>query len=309
MLSLTFIIPFCYTYGMDIVQMEYIVKVADERNITRAAERLHISQPALSRAIARIESNLGVAVFRREGKQLVLTEMGSHVYTWAKETLTSYIQLNETIHPHGDGERQILRITCSGNVFARNIIIPFLKDNPDINIVDFEFRLNAYPDIINTVDCALSVKDFHGDDIQSFVMYKSPLYVTLPSHHPLAHREKVSLKDLKEERFIISRTDTVFYEQVEDMFRRIGGYFHVGTIVEKEHMLHMLREGIGASITMIEGADFVTGSPDAVARPLAEDFCFMNVYFAYKIQPEYSSAFKKFRSYAQKYKHKALERS
>lgn len=292
---------------MDIVQMEYVVKVAEEQNITRAANRLHISQPALSRAISRIETNLSIALFRREGKQLVLTPLGQHVYEWCKSTLSSYSDLMDTIHPFKGENHEVLHIACSGNVFARNIIIGFLKLHPNIKIVDFQYSHTSYPDIIHTVDCALSVKDFYGSDIQSFVIYRSPLYVVMPKSHPLANREKIYLYDLKDFHFIASNTDGVFYEIVDDMLRKLGGRFQIGTEVEKDHMLHMLNEGMGCSITMAEGAHFVRDSDYAVYRPLADDFAYMDIHFAYKRQPEYSDAFKKFRSFAHKYHSKILK--
>lgn len=73
---------------MSIAQLEYFVAVAEEGHLTRAASRLHISQPPLTRAVHRLESELGVSLFERTSRGMLLLPAGERLLTRAKEILS-----------------------------------------------------------------------------------------------------------------------------------------------------------------------------------------------------------------------------
>ena len=72
---------------MELTQLQYFAAVAESLHMTRTAERLHVAQPALSQAISRLEKELGVALFHREGRHLTLTVYGSYLYERIKAPL------------------------------------------------------------------------------------------------------------------------------------------------------------------------------------------------------------------------------
>ena len=79
---------------MNIKQLRYFYEIANEGQITRAAKKLHIAQPPLSQALKALETNLGVLLFERNGRQMELTEAGEVLYEKAK---TIFYKIDETI--------------------------------------------------------------------------------------------------------------------------------------------------------------------------------------------------------------------
>src|SRR5881296_1826368 len=80
-------IPFRYARSMELRHLRYFVAVSEEQNVTRAAARLHVSQPPLSRQIRDLEEELGVALFEHSAKAVRLTEAGKVFLTEARAVL------------------------------------------------------------------------------------------------------------------------------------------------------------------------------------------------------------------------------
>src|SRR5271170_4764980 len=95
---------------MELRHLRYFVAVAEEENVTRAAERLHVSQPPLSRQIRDLERELGVELFRRTAKSLALTEAGKIFLVEARAVLLRAEQAVLTVRTVAAGERGRLRI-------------------------------------------------------------------------------------------------------------------------------------------------------------------------------------------------------
>lgn len=94
-------------------QLEYVVVTAEEKNITRAAKRLFISQPSLSISLSQLERELGSPVFERQNGGLKLTYTGTLFYEWAKTVLASKQFLNDRLTEIKAGERERIRIGIS----------------------------------------------------------------------------------------------------------------------------------------------------------------------------------------------------
>src|SRR3984957_20170980 len=102
--------PFRYAAGMELRHLRYFVVVAEEQNVTRAAERLHVSQPPLSRQIRDLEQELGVALFRRTAKSLALTEAGKIFLNEARGVLLQAEQAMQTVRTVATGSPGQLRV-------------------------------------------------------------------------------------------------------------------------------------------------------------------------------------------------------
>ena len=103
---------------MELRHLRYFIVVAEEQNVTRAAERLHVSQPPLSRQIRDLEDELGVELFRRTGRSLALTEAGKIFLIEARAVLLRVDKAVETVRTVARGDRGSLRIGYAPSLTA-----------------------------------------------------------------------------------------------------------------------------------------------------------------------------------------------
>lgn len=192
---------------MNLVMLEYFVVSAEERSFSGAAEKLYVSQPAITRQIQNLEKELHVTLFERTRSGLVLTEEGKTIFYQAKAVLNDVNQILEansnTLTP------QKLRIGFSGNLEIHTLfhVISVMTqkhpecklefDNKNMGILYSRLRKGTYDIIV----CPLTGL-YHDESIEILPFIRSPLVLAVSEHNPLSAKKTVSLKDLKDERFI-----------------------------------------------------------------------------------------------------------
>jgi len=123
--------------GMELRHLRYFVAVAEELNVGRAAQRLHISQPPLSRQIQQLEANLNVRLFRRERKRMHLTPVGRAFLDQARSLLEASDRAVRVAQRAERGEVGRLRIGFIDAIttgFLANALVRFRKERPDVEI-------------------------------------------------------------------------------------------------------------------------------------------------------------------------------
>jgi DNA-binding transcriptional LysR family regulator len=185
------------------------VAVAEEENVTRAAARLHVSQPPLSRQIRDLEDQLGVTLFERTPKSLRLTEAGKVFYREAREVLARADEAVAAVKAVAGGEAGELHVGFAPSLTVE--ILPralrrFQETSPGVKVSlhdhSTEQMLAGLRD--GSLDAALMVKTssaaLRGMQFRNLVTY----HVCVAAHpsHPLAKQRKVSLSSLANERLI-----------------------------------------------------------------------------------------------------------
>ena len=126
---------------MDVRDYEYIVAIADQGSITRAAEQLFITQPALTKFLQRIEKELGLSLFVRKGKQFILTEAGQKYVEVGHEILRLDRKLTEQLKQDGITQKKRIRLGFSmGRLYElmESVLPQFHSVYPDIQIIAME---------------------------------------------------------------------------------------------------------------------------------------------------------------------------
>ena len=122
---------------MELTQLQYFMEVAESLHMTRTAERLHVAQPALSQAIARLERELGVQLFRRERRQLSLTVYGAYLLERLRTPLSVIESLPSEISELMRGENRTVRLHVqAATTLVTDAIIAYKTSHPDV-----KFRL------------------------------------------------------------------------------------------------------------------------------------------------------------------------
>lgn len=186
---------------MELRVLNYFVATAQELNMTRAAQKLLVSQPALSRQIADLEDELGVKLFNRQPRHLTLTPAGQYLYEQAKEILTLASKTKSNLQSSAviSGDLTI----AAGESFAMqrlmNIVSNIIRNYPTVKIHilsgDYEFaerRLNT-----GAVDFAVIIGNLPLDNYASLQLPEKDTWgVLMTKDDPLAKKSAITAEDL-----------------------------------------------------------------------------------------------------------------
>lgn len=196
---------------MNLQQLEYFKKIAETENFTTAAVAVSVTQPALSKAISKLETELNVPLFERNGRNVKLTTFGKaflkHANLALMEIEKGIDELQDMLNPN-KGIISISSTYCIGTYFMPFIISDFLNCCPNTK---FQFNHQSTPEILKDlkygkIDLGFydNVDDIHKlNEVKSIPVKKEEYVLIVSKNHPLSKETVVSLKDLKDESFIV----------------------------------------------------------------------------------------------------------
>ena len=209
---------------MDLFQLETFLAVAEERSFSRAAARLHRTQPAVSQAIAKLEGELGEVLFERSSRDGTLTDAGEVLREYAQKLLNLRAEATDAL-----GELRELhrgRLNLAANEYTCLYLLPLLdefrRQNPRIKVSVQRALASRIPDevLMHAVD--LGVLSFRPDDpqVRSVVVYRDELAFVVNPRHPLAKAAEVSIRQLGEQNFIAHNIASPQRQKVIQIFNR-----------------------------------------------------------------------------------------
>ncbi|HTZ25981.1 MAG TPA: LysR family transcriptional regulator [Streptosporangiaceae bacterium] len=197
--------------------LRYFVMVAEEGNLTRAAERLFVSQPALTKQIRQLESQMGVGLFTRSRAGMTLTAAGQALAKQAPAILADWDRALREAKSAASQAAQVLRVgflAGAANEATQEILAAFSRRRPGWRV---EMRAASWLDptaglACGDADVALLRLPFPGQDsLRTEVLLTEPRWVALPSAHPLAGRDQVCFRDLWDEPFVAAPAETSWW--------------------------------------------------------------------------------------------------
>ncbi len=203
---------------MDTLALESFVAVADEASFSRAAERLFVTQPAISKRIATLEEDLGVALFDRLGRQLSLTETGSSLLISARRILADLATSREAILSLGDHVAGQLRLATSHHIGIHrlpSVLKAFTQRYPDVELdllfLDSELAI----DKVTSGDIELAIVTLPESEhkaLSNTLIWQDPLVIVAAPDHPLCAKQrsrKHSVKALSEHPAVLPSRNTI----------------------------------------------------------------------------------------------------
>ena len=259
---------------MDLRRLRYLVTVADEGHITRAAERLGLQQPPLTRQIRSLEDELGVRLFERLPRGVKPTEAGRAVVEEARAILARAERLGDLARRAARGEqgRLAVGVTSSGafHPFVAQQIRAFRTAAPGVQLALAE---DGTPELIRgleeeRLDAAfLRSRGALGADLLIEPLLEEPMVAALPTGHPLAAQAAVKLAALAEETFVFYRRPSGpgLYDAIMAACLAAGFSPNVGQEASRmASSLSLVASGLGVSIVPasmqrmnVEGVAFV----------------------------------------------------
>ncbi|MBM7328000.1 LysR family transcriptional regulator [Agrobacterium sp. S2] len=215
---------------MELRHLRYFLAVAEEEHFGRAAEKLHIVQPALSMQIRSMEDELGTPLFTRTSRKVELTEAGEILVAEARRTIGQAERAKELVIKSAKGELGSIRIGFSGNASFVGKLIDDLKlfhrQSPDVEIELHEMAPREQADAIFAGEldigyCPTFDIDFHPD-LNAMRIGSWPWLIAMNAEHPLVVRKEVHKVDLLNEPFVLYAGDGADNGQLE-LLRQVLG--------------------------------------------------------------------------------------
>ncbi len=207
-------------------QLQVFESVAKNLSYTRAAEELHLTQPAVSMQIKQLEETVGLPLFEQIGKKNFLTEAGHCVLEHAISITSKLQSIEHDIEQLKgiDGGRLRVCIASTVNYFATRLISRFSQNHPSVQIsLDVTNRHDLLKRLeSNEPDLVLMGRPPTKADLISTAFMDNPLVIIANPHHRLAGKQDVSIKELSNEKFVLREKGSGTRAAMEDMFRKHG---------------------------------------------------------------------------------------
>ena len=233
---------------MEVYQLEYFKVISECASLTEAADRLHVSQPSLSRCVRKMEEEVGVPLFDRVGRNLILNGAGEVVLRCASAALDT---IDAIVPEVGDYLRDRAQTV---NLFAP---MPLADDG--MALVSFKRK---YPDVLVRVgvgwltgsfaaevpDLVLYTSNERPAKPNAIALYEEYVALAVPRDHSLANRKSVRLSDLGDERFV-QPLPCEFADLTHEMFAEAGIKPHI--VVEdqsQKQVVNFVKHGIGVAL-------------------------------------------------------------
>ena len=216
---------------MDLNQLETFLAVAEERSFSRAAIRLHRTQPAVSQVIRKLEDSVGEILFDRSARDGSLTAAGDLLRDYAQRLLALRREASSAIEELRSLERGHLHIAA--NEYTSMALLPALdayrREFPHISVTVHRALASRVAEELTRRTFELGVVSFQPDPEQfrTIAIYNDSLAFIVSPHHPLAHARRLSIKDLGKEIFIAHNVASPLRSRVIEAFERYRTPLHM----------------------------------------------------------------------------------
>jgi DNA-binding transcriptional LysR family regulator len=287
---------------MTLLQLIYFETLARVLHYTKAAEELHISQPSLSYSISELEKELGVSLFKREKRKISLTPYGERFLPYVQKTLALLEEGKETVRQMKDKAPLNVRLGYFHSISA-SLIPPIVKalyqekENQNIRFQFTEDTSYNICELLKNGKLDLAFTTGRDEALESVMMTKQPLYLTVYLEHPLAKKSSVSFSDFASEPMILLNKTSSLRTQLDHAFIKRSVIPHtVFEVQECNTALQYVALKFGVSILPEVPA---MHTERVVAIPINEneqDF-FRNIYLSWDRSRPLSPAVKRVRNW------------
>lgn len=217
------------SYQIEIRHLKYFLAVAEELHFRKAAEKLFISQPGLSKQIKFLEEELGVILFERHNRKVVLTKVGEYLkkeFTTQLNTLSHTLENAKLLQDGKKGELKIGYVGSAMQDVIPNLLLKFEKNHPDI-LFDLK-ELDNQKQIKDLVSLNLDLGFVRLErvprNLEILPILKENFCLVLPKNHKIDATNFKGLQQFKEEQFILfdAKYSTSYYEKVMQIFDDCG---------------------------------------------------------------------------------------
>ena len=245
---------------MELHQLQYVVEVANQKNFTRAADKINVSQSTLSHQIGKLEDELGVKLFDRNSRTVGLTQVGEDFINQAKILLDNLEKSKQIVQEYKGllkGTLRIGAIASLGRIDFANLMTEFCRQYPDVKLEIVQAGTYGLLEKLASKSIDIAFVILPADDQYRDISFRHLAYdefiLALPPSHRLAGKPTIDLAEVAEEKFIFHpATDRMFFLCMEAC---VSAGFHPNIVCESNHSptcLSLISAGMGIGFFPLE---------------------------------------------------------
>lgn len=237
-------------------QIEVFNAVARLQNYTRAAEELHLSQPAVSMQIKHLEDSVGLPLFEQVGKKIHLTDAGKHMLEYGRHMVDLLLEADEVFEAMKGVERGTLSISVATTAshFATRLLAAFSHKHDGITIsLDITNReALRYQLENNERDLVIMGQPPPGLEVEAEEIMENPLVMIAPANHPLVGKRNIPLAHFDSEQFVVREVGSGTRFAIKRYFDEHDVVFNTGIeMTSNEAIKQAVEAGLGLGIVSI----------------------------------------------------------
>ncbi len=268
-------------------QLEVFECVARRLSFTRAAEELSLSQPTVSAQMRSLSEEVGLPLFEQIGKSISLTDAGRELLAASRGVFDTWSRFEMTIADLRGLKRGLLRVACvtTAKYFVPALLGPFCENYPEVDIRLEIANREALVERLraNADDLYIMMLPPDELDVEKTPFRENPLVMVAPAGHSLAGRAGITLKRMREERFIMREPGSGTRIRTERFFSETGFVPRVRMeLASNEAIKHSVAAGLGVSVLSRHALDVEPSLDgltvlDVEGFPLADDWYFVHL--------------------------------
>jgi LysR family transcriptional regulator, low CO2-responsive transcriptional regulator len=237
-------------------QLEVFAAVARNESFTKAAKKLHLSQPGVSMQIKQLESSIGLPLFEHVGKKIYLTDAGREMFAYSQgiQNLLDEAEIVlEELKGVQSGKLAISVATTAGH-FATRLLADFSRRYEGVTIsLDITNRASLREQLENNEpDLIIMGQPPEGMEIDAEAIMENPLVMIAPADHPLVAEKNIPLAHFADEHFVVREQGSGTLYAIERFFEQHGVKFSTGIeMTSNEAIKQAVEAGLGLAIVSI----------------------------------------------------------
>jgi DNA-binding transcriptional LysR family regulator len=236
---------------MDLLQLRYFQAVARHQHVGRAAADLRVAQPSLSRALARLEADLGVPLFDRHGRRLVLNRFGAAFLARVDAALDELDQGRRELDDLAGLERGNVAVAAESLLLLDELLAGFLAAHPGVSFQLSQSPAPAMAGLLHAgqVDFCLASQHLDDDALEAVELANEEVLIAVAPAHRLAGRERVGMDDLAGEVFVATRPGYWQRALLDQLFAQAGRKLLIGAESDEPAAIPaLIAAGLGAGL-------------------------------------------------------------
>lgn len=209
---------------MEIHQMRYLRTIVEQGSFSKAAEVLHMTQPALSKSIAKLEEEIGAPLLERGKGGIRLTSAGQVLLPYCGSVLNTVECGLNAVQESIGLEQGRLSIAVSTEVFIKHLILEFLTQYPQVSFTCHLMSLEEMSHALTEgqIDFALSEEPVYGENIEWYPIYHGHLTAVLHHEDPLLKKSSIRMEELRDHYFCIGHVRSNLHTSLVQLCNEAG---------------------------------------------------------------------------------------